>query len=139
MLRFGNPSWSLTGSIYKGSTGLDSVLSRPNSRSSLLPIAMKSAPSPGNVYSPNLPPTHIPSLEFIYRLECGMSPDEQVVGRPSTSQNSRIILPITGGTVLGPEISGIIVPSSGADWATSLPNESVRKSRGHGNSLRNGS
>ena len=55
-----------------------------------------------------------------------MSPDEQVVGKPSSSHQSRVILPINGGTVSGPKIAGIIVNASGADWATSLPNESVR-------------
>jgi hypothetical protein len=68
-----------------------------------------------------------PSLDFIYRLECSMSPDEQVVGKPSSSHQSRVILPISGGTVSGPKIAGIIVNASGADWATSLPNESVRQ------------
>lgn len=55
-----------------------------------------------------------------------MSPDEQVVGKPSSSHQSRVILPINGGSVLGPKIAGIIINASGADWATSLPNESVR-------------
>lgn len=74
---------------------------------------------------PKLPPMRIPSLDFIYRLECTMSPDEQVVGKPLSSHQSRIILPIHGGAVSGPKIDGIIVNASGADWATALPDESV--------------
>jgi len=74
---------------------------------------------------PKLPSMRLPSLDFIYRSECTMSPDEQVVGKPTSSHQSRVILPISGGTVSGPKIAGIIVNASGADWATSLPGESV--------------
>lgn len=87
---------------------------------------MDPVPPTADVYASRAPPTHLPSLDFIYRLRCSMSPDESVIGKPSTSQTSRVILPISGGTVSGPRISGTIVPASGADWATSLPNESVR-------------
>lgn len=86
---------------------------------------MESLPSPGHAYMTELPPMRIPSLDFIYRLSCTMSPDEQYVGKPSSIHQSRIILPISGGTFLGPKIAGTIVDASGADWATSLPNESV--------------
>jgi hypothetical protein len=75
---------------------------------------------------PNLPTMRLPSFDFIYRLECTMSPDAQVVGKPTSSHQSRTILPINGGSFVGPKIAGTIVNVSGADWATSLPNESVR-------------
>ena len=74
---------------------------------------------------PKVPTMRIPSLDFIYRLECTMSTDEQVVGKPSSSHQYRVILPMDGGTVSGTKIAGIIVNASGADWATSLPGESV--------------
>lgn len=86
---------------------------------------MANAPSPANAYLAHLPQTRLPSLDFIYRLECSMSSDVQVVGKQSASSSSRIILPIAGGAVSGPRLSATILSVSGADWATSLPGESV--------------
>jgi len=97
-------------------------------KTDLVIMPSSSSSSPGNAYMPKFPPMRLPSLDFIYRLECTMSPDAQVVGKASSSHQSRVILPISGGSVSGPKITGIIVDASGADWATSLPNESVGRS-----------
>lgn len=85
--------------------------------------------SPNDAFKSQAPPTRLPSLDFLYRLDCVMSPKEYLVGKPSNSQTSRVILPISGGTVSGPRINGTIVAASGADWATTLHNESVSISR----------
>ncbi len=39
-----------------------------------------------------------------------------MVGAQSGTSNARVVMPIVGGTVKGPQISGIIEHMSGADW-----------------------
>jgi hypothetical protein len=55
-------------------------------------------------------------MKFIYRLECEMAKDDHVVGAQSGTSNVRVIMPIVGGTVKGPRITGVIEHMSGADW-----------------------
>lgn len=86
---------------------------------------MASGPSPANAYLAHLPVTRLPHLDFIYRLECKMSPDAQVVVKQSTSRAARVIMQIAGGTVSGPKISATVLNVSGADWASSLTGETV--------------
>ena len=75
-------------------------------------------PSPGNAYaSSGMPPTRLPFLDFIYRLECTMSGEHHPAGGLG---GMRMVLPIAGGTVKGPGIMGTIVEMSGADWLTSF-------------------
>lgn len=90
---------------------------------------MASPLSAGNAYFTHVPPMRLPSLEFIYRLECAMSTEEQIVGKSSASGTTRAILPIAGGSVRGPTISATILNVAGADWATTLAGDSVSPSQ----------
>ncbi|KAF5625929.1 hypothetical protein F25303_11240 [Fusarium sp. NRRL 25303] len=78
-------------------------------------------PSPGNDFSPSeadIPSMRMPHLEFIYRIVAEMDKEgvTEIAGIDGTSK-SRVVLPIQGGQVNGPQIKGIIVDKSGADWA----------------------
>lgn len=75
-------------------------------------------PSPGNACSSNSLQMSIPHLEFIYRLECEMAKDNHAVGAPFGGTDFKMIMPIVGGIVKGPQINGTIEPMSGADWGT---------------------
>jgi muconolactone delta-isomerase len=59
-----------------------------------------------------------PRLTPVYRLEA-------TVGEPvdlgAFVQGHRRIVPLTGGTFIGPEISGTLVAGASADWQTVLP------------------
>ncbi|KAI5236367.1 hypothetical protein E4T43_08666 [Aureobasidium subglaciale] len=79
-----------------------------------------SAVSPGNAYSDRKFEMRIPSMKFIYRLECEMAKDNHFVGAQAGTSNARVIMPIVGGTVKGPRISAIIENMSGADWGTAM-------------------
>ena len=59
-------------------------------------------------------------MKFIYRLECEMAKDNHFVGAQSGTSNARVIMPIVGGTVKGPQISAIIEHMSGADWGLAI-------------------
>ena len=54
-----------------------------------------------------------PSLTLVYRLEA-------VLGEPldlgDVSQGRRRIVPLTGGTFAGPELTGKLLPGASADW-----------------------
>jgi hypothetical protein len=78
-------------------------------------------PSPGNAFSlsgPDMPQMRMPHLEFIYRIVAEMDKGgvTEIKGVDSTSR-TRVVLPIQGGYVNGPQIKGTIVEKSGADWA----------------------
>lgn len=49
-----------------------------------------------------------------------MAKDNHFVGAQAGTSNARIIMPIVGGTVKGPQISGIIEHMSGADWGLAI-------------------
>lgn len=59
-----------------------------------------------------------PSLTRVYRLEA-------TVGEPldlgDIAQGRRRIVPLTGGTITGPELNGKLLPGSSADWQIVLP------------------
>lgn len=58
-----------------------------------------------------------PSLSPVYRLDATLG---EPLDLGDTVQGFRRIVPLTGGTFTGPEISGILVPSASADWQTVL-------------------
>jgi muconolactone delta-isomerase len=59
-----------------------------------------------------------PRLTPIYRLDATVG-DPLDLGQ--TAQGRRRIVPLTGGTFTGPEITGTLVPGASADWQTVLP------------------
>ena len=59
-----------------------------------------------------------PSLKRVYRLEATLG-DPLDLG--DLAQGRRRIVPLTGGTFAGPELSGTLLPGASADWQTVLP------------------
>lgn len=59
-----------------------------------------------------------PRLTPVYRLEATLG---QALDLGETRYGHRRIVPLTGGTFTGPEISGTLVPGASADWQTVLP------------------
>lgn len=64
----------------------------------------------------------MPHLELIYRIAADMAPASHntAIRDVHGTGVTRLVLPITGGTVRGPRVNGVIVPGSGADWAQSI-------------------
>jgi Protein of unknown function (DUF3237) len=59
-----------------------------------------------------------PRLTRVYRLEATLGAPLEL---GDTAQGHRRIVPLTGGTFAGPEISGTLIPGASADWQTVLP------------------
>ena len=59
-----------------------------------------------------------PRLRQVYRLEATLG---QPLDLGDTAQGHRRIVPQTGGTFTGPEISGTLLPGASADWQIVLP------------------
>jgi hypothetical protein len=63
-----------------------------------------------------------PSLTRVYRLEA-------TVGEPldlgDPAQGRRRIVPLTGGTLAGPDLNEKLLPGSSADWQTVLPDRTA--------------
>jgi hypothetical protein len=59
-----------------------------------------------------------PRLTKVYRLEATLAPPLEL---GQAAQDRRRIVPLTGGTFSGPEISGRLLPGASADWQTILP------------------
>jgi Protein of unknown function (DUF3237) len=59
-----------------------------------------------------------PRLTTVYRLEATLGTPLDLGDGP---QGRRRIVPLSGGTFSGPEISGTLVPGASADWQTVLP------------------
>jgi hypothetical protein len=59
-----------------------------------------------------------PRLTLIYRLEATLG---EPLDLGETLQGRRRIVPLTGGTCIGPQVSGKLVPGASADWQTVLP------------------
>jgi hypothetical protein len=59
-----------------------------------------------------------PRLTLVYRLEATLGEPLDV---GEIAQGHRRIVPLTGGTFSGPELSGTLLPGAGADWQTVLP------------------
>lgn len=79
---------------------------------------MSTSPSPGNGFFPDGPQMRLPSLTFLYRLECDVATEEINIGAPHDSGVVRSIANIVRGSMKGPGIEGTILPLGGADWAT---------------------
>jgi muconolactone delta-isomerase len=64
--------------------------------------------------------SHLPELRLtqVYRLEATLAPPLEL---GETAHGHRRIVPLTGGTFSGPEISGRLLPGASADWQTILP------------------
>jgi muconolactone delta-isomerase len=77
--------------------------------------AHASAPTAKPVASVQLPD---PQLTFLYRLEATLG-DPLDLGE--TPRGHRRIVPLTGGTFTGPEISGRLLPDGSADWQMVQP------------------
>lgn len=58
-----------------------------------------------------------PSLQLVARLHVTVDPPHDAGVYPA---GHRRVIPITGGTVDGPELRGVVLPG-GADWNTRLP------------------
>jgi Protein of unknown function (DUF3237) len=59
-----------------------------------------------------------PRLTLVYRLEATLG---QPIDVGDTYQGRRRIVPQTGGTFTGPQISGKLLPGASADWQIVLP------------------
>jgi Protein of unknown function (DUF3237) len=59
-----------------------------------------------------------PRLSLVYRLEATLG---QPLDLGETAQGHRRIVPLTGGTFAGPELTGTLIPGTSADWQTILP------------------
>jgi methyltransferase (TIGR00027 family) len=66
--------------------------------------------------APAAPPP--PPLEFAFELRVTVA-DHVVVG--AVAHGERRIVPITGGTMRGPLLKGVVEPNSGADWQVIRP------------------
>lgn len=60
----------------------------------------------------------IPTLTKVYRLEASLGTPLDLGEIPG---GPRRIVAITGGTVTGPEINGVVLPGASADWQVVLP------------------
>jgi hypothetical protein len=59
-----------------------------------------------------------PSLTRVYRLEATLG---ETLDLGDLAQGRRRIVPLTGGTFTGPDLTGKLLPGSSADWQTVLP------------------
>ena len=59
-----------------------------------------------------------PSLKRVYRLEATLG---EPLDLGDLAQGRRRIVPLTGGTFTGPELSGTLIPGVSADWQIVLP------------------
>lgn len=64
------------------------------------------------------PPLPEPQLTLVYRLEADLGPPLDL---GETAQGHRRIVPQTGGTFTGPDLSGKLLPGASADWQIVLP------------------
>jgi muconolactone delta-isomerase len=63
-----------------------------------------------------------PRLTPVYRLEATLG---EALELGDTARGRRRIVPQTGGTFTGPEVSGVLVAGTSADWQIVLPDESA--------------
>jgi Protein of unknown function (DUF3237) len=59
-----------------------------------------------------------PRLTKVYRLDATLG---QALELGQVAQGQRRIVPLTGGTFVGPELSGTLIPGASADWQIVLP------------------
>jgi muconolactone delta-isomerase len=81
------------------------------------PAALQSVPRHSQEASVS---SHLPEprLTKVYRLDATLAPP---LALGETAQGHRRIVPVTGGTFSGPEISGKLLSGASADWQTILP------------------
>lgn len=82
------------------------------------------AQSPGNALYPHHPPMRLPSLSFLYRLECLIAKEEFDIGAPHGGGMRRDVVNILGGSLRGPRLEGKVLPG-GADWARTVQGTQV--------------
>jgi muconolactone delta-isomerase len=75
--------------------------------------------SPGRA---NYNPLPEPRLTFVYRLEATLG---EALDLGGTAQGHRRIVPQTGGTFVGPELTGKLLPGASADWQILQPDGTV--------------
>jgi hypothetical protein len=93
------------------SAGLMGLASLANSVHAAAPAGATG--SPANPAVAGLPPgARVPQLQFVYECDVTLLAPIDFGDMPD---GHRRIIPITGGTFTGPEVSGIVVPG-GADW-----------------------
>lgn len=61
----------------------------------------------------------LPSLSFLYRLECFIAKEEFQIGAPHGGGMRRDVVNILGGSLRGPRLEGQVLPG-GADWAQTI-------------------
>lgn len=66
-----------------------------------------------------------PNLELLFRLEADLSPSDTVVGEPFGGGQTRVIMPIIGGTIKGDTISGKLENLGSADCLTCVDGADV--------------
>jgi hypothetical protein len=59
-----------------------------------------------------------PRLTKVYRLDATLG---QALELGQVARGQRRIVPLTGGTFVGPELSGTLIPGASADWQIVLP------------------
>ena len=59
-----------------------------------------------------------PRLTLVYRLDATLG---EPLDLGESAHGHRRIVPLTGGTFSGPELSGTLLPGASADWQTVLP------------------
>jgi muconolactone delta-isomerase len=64
-----------------------------------------------------------PRLTPVFRLEAALG---QPLDLGDTDHGHRRIVPLTGGTFTGPELSGKLLPGASADWQTIMPDGTTR-------------
>lgn len=84
---------------------------------------MSHPPSPGDSFTPDLPPALLPHLEHLYRFIADMggdpveAPDTRGTGQTISAAN------MARGVVTGPRIEGKVLNNSGADLATRVDSD----------------
>jgi Protein of unknown function (DUF3237) len=81
----------------------------------LMEFAQSHSSGAAPVTGPRLPQPH---LTLVYRLEAALGQPQDV---GETTQGHRRIVPLTGGTFAGPQLSGELLPGGSADWQVLLP------------------
>ena len=102
-----------------------STIPHPSLRNTKMTSSSVSDTSPGNSFFPQTPPMRLPSLSFLYRLECEVA-QEIAIGAPHSAGLVRVACNIISGTVQGPRIEGTVLPG-GADWAQGIEGTNVCK------------
>ncbi|KAF4537472.1 uncharacterized protein LTHEOB_1663 [Lasiodiplodia theobromae] len=85
---------------------------------------MSHIPSPGNAFTPEVPPMRLPHLEHEYRLIADMGSGYEMPNMRGTGL-TRSVGNIAGGTVAGPRITGKVLENSGADWAIRVHSKKI--------------